>query len=158
MRTIIIGVGNPLRSDDAAGLVAARMLRDRLAGEADIEVAELWAGGLRLVETMVGYQRAVVIDAMATGELPPGSVRKLSLAELGDARNIACVHDTSLPTALEIWRTSSVPVPEEIAIFAIEGQDMETLGEDLTSPVRRGVGMAVDAIADELLFSQGRAT
>jgi hydrogenase maturation protease len=158
MRTIIIGIGNPMRTDDAAGLLAARLLRKRLRDDADIEVAELWAGGLRLVEAMVGYERAVVIDAMATGDLPPGTVRRLTLPELLGTRNITCVHDTSLPTALEIWRASGIPVPEDIAIFGIEGLDMETLGEDLTSPVRRGVETAVGAIVQELQVPQRSAT
>jgi hydrogenase maturation protease len=157
MRTIVIGLGNPLRSDDAAGLVAARLLRERLSGEADIEVAELWAGGLRLVEAMAGYQRAVVVDAMATGGLP-GTVRKLGLAELGSARNVTCAHDTSLPAALAIWRKSEIPVPDEIAIFGIEALDMETLGEELTPPVRRGVELAVGAIVQELELAQRSAT
>ena len=82
MRTIIVGIGNPIRSDDSVGLVVARILRERLAGVEGIDVAELWAGGLRLVEAMAGYDRAVVIDAMATGEKPPGTVRRLTLADL----------------------------------------------------------------------------
>ncbi|MGD0837427.1 MAG: hydrogenase maturation protease [Polyangia bacterium] len=158
MRTIIIGVGNPIRTDDAAGLVAVRLLRERLPHDGDVDVEELWAGGLRLVEAMVGYQRAIIVDAMATGGWPPGTVRRLTLAELGGARNLTCVHDTSLPTALAIWRASSVSVPQDIAIFGIEGLDLETLGEDLSTPVRRGVEMAVDAIVQELRVPQRSAT
>ena len=158
MRTIIVGIGNPIRSDDAVGLVVARILRERLAGTEGIDVAELWAGGLRLVEAMAGYDRAVVIDAMATGDKPPGSVRRLTLADLGAARNLTCAHDTSLPTALELWRRSSVPVPEDIAIWGIEGKDMLTLSEQLSQPVDEAVPVVAAAILEDLRVCQRSAT
>jgi hydrogenase maturation protease len=157
MRTIIIGIGNPIRSDDAVGLAVARLLREQLAEEVGIDVTELWAGGLRLVEAMVGYDRAVVIDAMRTGDSPPGTVRRLTLADLGDAQNVTCVHDTSLPTALEIWRRSNVPVPEDIAIWGIEGKDLFTLSEELTESVSGAVAVAAAAILDELRVPQRSA-
>lgn len=150
MRTIIIGIGNPVRSDDAVGLVVARLLRRRLGDETDVDVEELYAGGLRLVEAMVGYDRAVVIDAMATGTQPPGSVRRLNYEELGRAQNVTCVHDTSLPSALEIWRRSNIPVPQEITVWGIEGQDMLTVSEELSGPVCLGALEAAQAIMDEL--------
>lgn len=146
-----------MRSDDSVGLVVAQILRERLAGVEGIDVAELWAGGLRLVEAMVGYDRAVVIDAMATGEKPPGTVRRLTLADLGATRNLTCVHDTSLPTALEIWRRSSVPVPEDIAIWGIEGRDLVTMSEKLSQPVDDAVPVVAAAILDELRASQRSA-
>lgn len=150
MRTIIIGLGNPVRSDDAVGLVVARLLRGRLGTDSGVDVEELYAGGLRLVEAMVGYDRAVIVDAMATRTQPPGSVRRLRFEELARAHNITCVHDTSLPAALEIWRCSNVPVPKEITVWGIEGEDMLTFSEELSPPVSQGAEVAVQAIMDEL--------
>ncbi len=149
MRTVIIGLGNPLRADDGVGLSVARLLGERLRG-GGVDVAELWAGGLRLVEAMTGYDRAVVVDAMSTRAVPPGSIRKLRLSDLGGSRNIACVHDTSLPTALEMWRRAGEPLPAEISIWGIEVQDMDSFSEDLTGPVAEAVPRAANAILDEL--------
>jgi hydrogenase maturation protease len=150
MRTIIIGIGNPIRSDDAVGLVVARILRRRLREVSNVDVEELHAGGLRLVEAMVGYDRAVVIDAMVTGTQPPGSVRRLAFEELARAHNITCVHDTSLPAALEIWRRTNIPVPNEITVWGIEGEDLMTVSEELSPTVSEGAKTAVQAILDEL--------
>jgi hydrogenase maturation protease len=158
MKTIVIGIGNPVRTDDAVGLVVARVLRKRLADEAAIDVTELWAGGLRVVEAMVGYDRAVVIDAMATGKQPAGTVRRLSMADLGGAKNLTCVHDTSLSTALELWRRSELPLPGDISIWGIEGKDLQTLGEELTEPVHSAVAVAAEAILDELRVPPRSAT
>ena len=155
MSTIIIGLGNPVRGDDGVGLTVARVLRERLLGTPGVDVAELWAGGLRLVEAMLGYDRAFVIDAMTTGEMPPGTVRRLSLADLGNARNATCIHDTSLPTALELWRRLGAAVPRDISIWGIEAGDTESFREELTDSVARAVPEAAEAILEELHQHRG---
>jgi hydrogenase maturation protease len=154
MRTVIIGVGNPVRSDDGVGLAVARAIRAKVGNRPDVDVTELWAGGLRLVEAMVGYDRAIVVDAMATGKSAPGTIRRLGLPELGEAKNVTCVHDTSLPTALALWRMGEVPVPADITVWGIEGGDLETLSEQLTEPVHGAVATAANAIVNELLDPQ----
>lgn len=158
MKTVVIGVGNPVRRDDAAGLAVARRVRERLAGRSDVDVTELWAGGLRLVEAMVGYDRAVVVDAMSTGRHAPGTVCRLSLADLGSAHNLTCVHDASLPTGLEIFRQCQQPLPSDILVWGIEGADLGSLSEELSEPVQSAIAPAVEAILCELgLEGEGTA-
>jgi hydrogenase maturation protease len=154
MRTVVIGIGNPVRTDDAAGLAVARAVREGLGDMPDVDVVELWAGGLRLVEAMDGYDRAVLIDAMVSQSVPAGTVRRLTLDDLGVAKNVTCVHDTSLPTALALWRLARLPVPDDIVVWGIEGEDMQTLSEELTPTVRRAVIGTAQAILDELHVPQ----
>ena len=40
MRTLVLGLGNPLLTDDAVGLLVARALRSRLGNRSDVEVDE----------------------------------------------------------------------------------------------------------------------
>ena len=75
MKSLVIGLGNPLVTDDSVGLRVAAELRDRLAGRADVEVTEDYWGGLRLMEQMVGYDRAIVIDAIRAA---PRRVRSIT--------------------------------------------------------------------------------
>ena len=56
----------------AAG-TASRCLADR----PDVDVTEDYWGGLRLMERMIGYDRAIVIDAICTGA-PPGTIHHLT--------------------------------------------------------------------------------
>ncbi len=77
MKTLILGLGNPLVSDDSVGLRVADELKMRLAGRADVEVSEDYWGGLRLMERMIGFDRAVVVDAIQTGA-PPGTIHLLA--------------------------------------------------------------------------------
>ena len=64
-KAIVIGVGNPVIADDALGLVAARSVRDQCPG--GVAVAEVFNGGLELMEAMAGYDRAFVVDAIVAG-------------------------------------------------------------------------------------------
>ena len=77
MKTLVIGLGNPLVTDDSVGLRVAAELKTRLAGRPDVEVDEDYWGGLRLMERLVGCDRAIVIDAIHTGA-PPGTIHRLT--------------------------------------------------------------------------------
>jgi hydrogenase maturation protease len=155
VRTIIIGLGNPLRADDGVGLHVSGLLREYLRGRDGVEVVDLGAGGLRLAEAMSGYDRAILVDAMLTGEHPPGAVRRVSLSDLGGSRTTTCAHDTSLPTALEICRRLGSPLPREISIWGIEAGNLDEFSEDLTAAVARAVPVAAEAILCELNPGEG---
>jgi hydrogenase maturation protease len=149
MRTVVIGVGNPVRADDAVGLHVVREVRDRApAGACDVD--ELWAGGLRLVEAMTGYDRAIVVDALAGDGVAPGELVRLGLDDLGACRTMACAHDTSLPTALALWRAAGAAVPREITMLGIGAEDLSSLTEELTPAVAAAVPRAVRLVLGEL--------
>ena len=67
MKTLILGLGNPLVTDDSVGLRVVEQLKPLLADRADVEVSEDYWGGLRLMERMIGFERAIVVDAIQTG-------------------------------------------------------------------------------------------
>lgn len=150
MRSIVIGVGNPLLGDDGVGIRVARELSRRLDNHTGVAVTELYAGGLRLMEAMVGFDRALVVDAMVTGACPPGSVRCFAPAELGSTRNLRCAHDTSLPAALAMGEMLGLPLPREIRVWGVEAACCEEFGETLTAPVERAVPGLVEELARQL--------
>ncbi len=57
-----IGFGNANRGDDAAGLLAAQRLLER--APAHVTVKGVAGDGARLLEAWLGFDRAVVIDAV----------------------------------------------------------------------------------------------
>ncbi len=77
MKTLILGLGNPLVTDDSVGLRVVEQLKPLLADRADVEVSEDYWGGLRLMERMIGFERAIVVDAIQTGA-PPGTIHLLT--------------------------------------------------------------------------------
>ncbi|NLZ00969.1 MAG: hydrogenase maturation protease, partial [Pirellulaceae bacterium] len=77
MKTLVLGLGNWIVSDDSIGLRVAAELAKVLADREDVEVSEDYWGGLRLMERLVGYDRAIVIDAISTGAAP-GTIHHLT--------------------------------------------------------------------------------
>ena len=149
-RKIVVGVGNPVLTDDGVGIRAAELLRDRLGASAPVDVVELWAGGLRLMEALAGYDEAVVIDAMVTGRVEPGTVVEIGLSDLPVTRNVSCLHDTNLPIALELGREAGVPLPASIRVFGIEALDVTTFSERLTEPVAAGLPVLLGRVMGAL--------
>ncbi len=155
--TLVVGLGNPLLADDGVGWRVAQALLARLVADpvlaadppyADVEVDHLAVGGLALMERLVGYRRAVLVDAMVTGRHPPGTVRRFSIADIPDreATHLDSAHDASLATALAAGRSLGADLPTEIAIVAVEAVRVSEFGEELTPEVEAAIPVALDAV------------
>lgn len=70
---LIIGYGNPLRSDDGFGWHASRLLTDVLAGQG-VEIITCHQLTPELAESLSHSKRAVFIDADAQGK--PGDIHR----------------------------------------------------------------------------------
>jgi hydrogenase maturation protease len=150
MKTIIIGIGNPILTDDAAGIAVAQLMQERIHGRRDIAVTTLSAGGIRLLDAMTGYDRAIIVDAMAPGTGPTGTIRRVALADLGGTWNTASIHDMNLPTALAMGRMLGMSLPDQLDIWGIEGKDLDTFGEEPTPPVATAIVRLVHLLCQEL--------
>jgi hydrogenase maturation protease len=150
MKTLILGLGNPLVTDDSVGLRVVEELKSRLAERADVEVSEDYWGGLRLMERMIGFDRAIVVDAIQTGA-PPGTIHRLTADGISTQRS-ASAHDVNLTTALEFGRQAGAQLPENrhIRLVGIEAEDILTFGERLTPAVQAAVPRAVGAVLEAL--------
>jgi len=151
MTTIVIGIGNPVLADDSVGIKVVRSLGRKLRLEKDVVTRELCAGGMRLMEALQGYKRAIIIDAIVTVGGAPGAVYCLEPSDLMKTRNTCSSHDASLVEALELGRSVGLTLPEEIRIWAIEAGDVATFSEALTAPVEAAVPRVVEAVARQLV-------
>jgi hydrogenase maturation protease len=153
-RTLVLGLGNSILRDDGVGLRVARALRPVLRDRPDVHVDEDVWGGLRLMERMIGWDRAIVIDAMVTGS-EPGSVRCLPPNSTATRRSTSA-HDVSLATALAVGRASgaSLPLDGDILLIGIESEDVENFGEECTPKVEAAVPVAIQAVLDALTWTR----
>jgi hydrogenase maturation protease len=129
-------MGNDILADDAVGLLAVRALRAGLDGRAD--VVETSVHGVALLDLLLGYDRAVLVDAMCTGRRPPGSVTTLDPADLSPAY-APSPHYAGLPEMIALAGALALEFPAEIAIVAVEVADPFTLGGPMTPAVRGAV-------------------
>src|ERR1700741_4759780 len=104
-KTLILGIGNVLLSDDGAGVHAARLLVQRLADREDVQVLDAGTLSFSLAPLIAGAHRLIVLDATQL-EQAPGSLRTFVGVELdrllGNAR--LTVHEIGLRDVLEISR------------------------------------------------------
>ena len=75
---VVIGVGNEYRADDGAGPVVLGMLRDAVPGGVPLVPSD--GEPTRLLEAWTGAATAIVIDAVAGGDAPPGTLHRLVVA------------------------------------------------------------------------------
>jgi hydrogenase maturation protease len=156
-KTLVIGLGNPLISDDSVGLRIAARLRERLAGRQDIEVTEDYWGGLRLMERMIGYDAAIVVDAICTGATP-GTLHHLTVDMVATQKS-ASAHDVNLPTALAFGRQAGahLPLDQHVRLLGVEAEDVINFSDRCTPAVSAAIDPAVDEVVrllDELLGEQ----
>ncbi len=150
MKTLIIGLGNPILGDDGVGWRVAEGIAKLTANQPEVEIDYVSLGGLSLMERLTGSERTILIDAIFTGEKPVGSISQFALNELPDltAGHSASVHDTSLRNALSVGRSMSIPLPkdEDVIIVAIEAKKVYDFTEELSPAVAAAVPRAVRTI------------
>jgi hydrogenase maturation protease len=147
---IIIGIGNPVLTDDSVGLKIADCLGDRLRDRPDVAVTQLCCGGMNLMETMAGHNRAIIIDAMIGGGGKAGTVYAFGPAGLFETRNTWSSHDASLPVAMELGAAVGLQLPADVRIWAVEADDVCTFSEHLTPDVQRAVPLVVEDVVRNL--------
>jgi hydrogenase maturation protease len=148
-KTLILGLGNPILSDDGVGCRVAAALKDRLAGR-EVDVLEAGVAGLDSLDLLAGYDRAIIIDAIQTASGTPGRISRLETEALAATRHSGTPHDVNLATALELGRRLGLPLPEQIIIFAIEALDVTSFGETCTPAVAAAVPACVEMVVREL--------
>jgi hydrogenase maturation protease len=152
-KTLIVGLGNPLLGDDGVGWRVAAAVQPLLEGRDDVEVEFLSVGGIRLMEHLVGYQRALIIDAINTRTGTPGTVSVIRLEDLPDlsAGHMTSPHDASLPTALRLGALMGAELPGEVIVIGIEAKDVYEFSEALSEPVAAAIEPAVQAVLAALM-------
>ncbi len=149
MRTLILGLGNPILSDDSVGLLVASELKSRI-DNSDVTVEETSLAGLRLLDILSGYDRAFIVDAVEMAGYRPGEVLQLSPEAFDEARHLSSVHDVNFATALDLGRRLEMDLPREMVIFGIAIEDAGTFGEECTPEVREAVPICVNMIMERL--------
>ena len=140
---LILGLGNPHRRDDAAGLEVVRRLEGRVPPE--VRLARAPRDGARLLELWKDERWTIVVDAMR-GAGAPGSVHRF---EVDGRRSFprtpaTSTHGLGLAEAVELGRTIG-QLPGRLTVFGIEAAELE-IGDGLTPEVAQGVAIAADRI------------
>ena len=149
-KTLVLGVGNPILSDDGVGIHVARLLKEK--NLPDVEIDELPASGLELLDMVHGYERVIIIDSIKTDDGRPGTLYELKEENFERTIHGSSPHGINIPTALAMGR-KIIPnqMPRDILFFAIEAKDTINVSEKLTMEVAAAVPDIVRRIASRLM-------
>jgi hydrogenase maturation protease len=154
LKTLVVGLGNPILGDDGIGWRVAQKLQDSGKLPPRVDVVYLAVGGISLMESLVGYDKALIIDAINTNQVPMGTVSSFLLEDLASPStgHLSSVHDTSLQNAIQIGRDLNLKLPDEIIVISIEAMKIYDFSEELSPEVSAAIPEALRIIL-ELLSS-----
>lgn len=142
-KTVIVGVGNPILGDDGVGIHVVKDLKGRV----DADIREAYTGGLNLLDLILGYDRAILVDAVYIDDMELGEVRVMDLDELGTAHS-SNPHDATLMEAIEMSkRLGEEKIPDEIKLVGIKIERVDEFSDDLSPVIRRSIPRATSLVS-----------
>ncbi len=149
MKTIVIGLGNPILGDDGVGWRVAEEVHQQLDPALHIDVDYVSLGGISLMEHLVGYERVILIDAFFSDE-EPGLIRVSRLDEIPNysAFHITSAHDTSLQNAMKLGRELGADLPEDVMVVGISIKPVYDFSEELSPPVADAIPKATEIVVE----------
>ena len=132
MKTLILGIGNPMVTDDGAGLKIARQIKER---NPELEVIEACSGALGLLDVVAGYDKLIIIDSVKTEGGKPGELYKLELQDLPPASDLVTSHGVDIASAFKLGEGLEYKMPRSVSIYAVEIKDNTNFGEECTKEV-----------------------
>jgi hydrogenase maturation protease len=149
MKTLILGIGNPILGDDAVGILVANELKKRIA-RSDVEVEATSAISHYLWDIVSGYDKLIIIDSIITGKDKAGSIYRLKPEELVKEYLPATSHQLGIIDTLKRGKKLGFSIPDEIVVYAIEVKDNTTFCEICTPEVEKAIPRAVKKIIKEI--------
>ncbi|MFA6680159.1 MAG: hydrogenase maturation protease [Candidatus Methanomethylophilaceae archaeon] len=153
---IVIGLGSPIMSDDAIGLVIAQKIEDMKLDK--VETRQEAIGGLDIIPVLWGYRHAIIIDAIQTFQYDVGTVLLFDPEDFAPTITGASAHGMNLATAMKIGREiEPEQMPDSIRFVAIEVEDIQTVHEGMTPRVEAAVNDAVDVVLNLISELKGQS-
>ncbi len=148
MKVMVLGVGNPILTDDGVGIKVAREIAKECPS---VDVEEVSEAGLAFLDHAIGYDRLIIIDSIKTEGGRVGELYKLELDDLKPSDDFPSSHGLDMASVLKLAGDLGYKRPN-ISIYAVEVEDNTTFGEQCTVEIEGKIsGFAQQVIAEERL-------
>jgi hydrogenase maturation protease len=124
---MILGIGNPILGDDGVGLHIASELNGLLD---DVDTHTTSMIDLNLLDTLSGYDRLFIIDAIQAKGSRIGTVRRLPQGE--GSLHLFSSHGIHLFELLQLGRDLGYRIPEIGGIYGVYIGEGSVFGETLS--------------------------
>jgi hydrogenase maturation protease len=133
-KTVIIGLGNDILGDDAAGLIAVRELKNHYGEKVDL--FESPNGGLELLDFLEGYEEAIILDSLYTGQYRAGTIIEYSSSDF-ESSTAQTPHYIGLPEVLKLAQKLGISAPKEIKILLIEIENPYEVTTEMSEIIKK---------------------
>jgi hydrogenase maturation protease len=151
---LILYLGNPIVKNDQVGLIAGSHIARLYSSDPRVEVREFSGSPLDLISEIQGYQQLILIDSIATGKQPTGTVSVFSEEEILAEKGDIYLHGMNLSEALKLGHRLQLPVPERLHLVGIEAGVIYEFAENLSPELREalpGIKSEVKRIVEGLI-------
>lgn len=133
----VIGIGNPLRSDDAIGILLLDFLRECENNiSSNVVFIDGGTGGMNLLHIITDYQVVLLIDAVQFGALP-GSWKFFSLDDVINQSSTSNM-STHISDIFEVIMIAKKigKKPPHLYVFGVQPLDL-SFGQGLSEPLQK---------------------
>jgi hydrogenase maturation protease len=148
-RILVLGLGNPILSDDGVGIHAAQAASS-LFSHPQVTFQESSLAGFGFLDTITGFDRVIIADSVNWQKNPAGTITILKSEDLKDQPYLRNFHNLSLAGTLALADQMGLPRPKEIVIFAVEVEDCSTFSEKCTPAVEKAIPEVAARIVGQL--------
>jgi len=154
MKTIVIGVGNKILGDDGVGLHVVNELKKYIKNNSNVTIDEAVTGGMNLLDLLLGYEKAIIVDAVKSEDAEIGEIKRFSLGDFNTMHSCN-PHDVSLIEAIDLARKMGEDrIPKEIIIIGIMMKQIpcefkENLSKKISSAVPKAVELTLNELRNE---------
>ncbi|MDQ7833308.1 MAG: hydrogenase maturation protease [Desulfovibrionaceae bacterium] len=147
MKCVVMGIGNPLLSDDRAGIeVVERLEKDGI----DVATEAVFTVGFEVLDKILGYDRAYIVDACVLGQ-KPGTIHEVSVEDIFTTPLLSGSHAMTLGTTLKTgMMVFGDEMPKELRIILIEAETPTEFSNVCTPAVHIAIEKTVVRIKEEL--------
>ena len=149
MKTLVLGLGNPIMGDDGVGLRIVQEVRRRLRDCTSVDVEECYAAGPTLLDFIVGYDALVFVDSLVCDE-PKGTVLQPKREQLPDQPATIDAHGMGLIGVLNLGESMALHVPRKLSIVAVAVEPNMEASEELSPEVEAAIPEAVERVLGEV--------
>jgi len=149
-RTIVLGLGNPLMSDEGIGVIIVNKLEEISKRYPHIDFIDAGTGGLKLLHYFEGREKAIIIDC-ANMQEEPGKIRRFTPEQVKSVKQLAhqSLHEQDLIKIIEMAKELGTS-PKEIVIFGIQPKNI-SLKNAISEELENQIDNYIDLISQEFV-------
>ena len=147
---LVLGVGNQILGDDAAGIYAAERLAQRIPKE-KAEVRKFGGSATYLFDEILGYDEVIIIDTIAIKGYQEGDIVHWDPYNVKANVDSVNPHDYPFHIMLEIYK-SSFPeqMPKKMRFFGIVTTPQLTFKQEISQKIKESADKVVNMILEYL--------